>query len=105
MDNEKISKPLFDNDVRHSIESVEFRWAREQQRRRRLMLKLSPILILVIVGLPRFICLSRKYSRLPIHLNGWMALGTSPMIASMASANAIISRASIQRSVVTTSVT
>ncbi|MBQ9368818.1 MAG: hypothetical protein IJT83_13640 [Victivallales bacterium] len=50
MDNEKISKPLFNDDVRHSIDNVEERWGREKQRRRKLMLKLSPILLLVIVG-------------------------------------------------------
>ena len=50
MDNEKISKSLFDDDVRHSIESVELRWAREKERRRRLMLKLSPILVIIIIG-------------------------------------------------------
>ena len=50
MDNEKISKPLFNDDVRHSIDNVEERWGREKRRRRRLMLKLSPILILIIIG-------------------------------------------------------
>ena len=50
MDNERISKPLFNDDVRHSIDNVEERWGREKQRRRKLMLKLSPILILIIVG-------------------------------------------------------
>ena len=50
MDNEKISQPLFNDDVRHSIDNVEERWGREKQRRRKLMLKLSPILLLIIVG-------------------------------------------------------
>ncbi len=50
MDNERISKPLFNDDVRHSIDNVEERWGREKQRRRKLMLKLSPILILIIIG-------------------------------------------------------
>lgn len=50
MDQEKLSKPLFDNDVRHSIDSVDIRWGKEKQRRRKLMLKLSPILILIIIG-------------------------------------------------------
>ena len=46
----------------------------------------------------RLICLSRNDTRLPVHLRGWIALGTSPMTASMRTAPTTMQTAESQSS-------
>ncbi len=50
MEDKHISKSLFGDDVRHSVETVEERWQRERRRRVRLMAMICVPLAVVLLG-------------------------------------------------------